>query len=338
MTNTLPTALVLAAGLGTRLRPLTLCRAKAAVPVAGVPLICRHLKRLTEQGVDDVVINLHHRPDTIAAVVGDGCSLGCRVRFSWERVALGSAGGPRHALPLLGQRFILLNADTLCNVNLEALLDTHLSRGASVTLAVTKNPAPHHYGGVLIDANGWVKEFAKAGDKRQSWHFVGTQVAEASVFETLADGKPASSIGGLYDRLLAHGRQVATHPIAKRFFDIGTPGDYLATTHAVSAAEGRPLLSVGARTSVHPTAHVKRSVLWDDVVIGADCVVTDCVICDGVHLPRGSVLTGQAVVRVPPIREYLSPETDATREGELLTIAIKSRMLKSPDANAGGHP
>ena len=338
MTNTLPTALVLAAGLGTRLRPLTLCRAKAAIPVAGVPLICRHLKRLTEQGVDDVVINLHHRPDTIASVVGDGCSLGCRVRFSWERVALGSAGGPRHALPLLGQRFILLNADTLCNVDLEALLDTHLSRGASVTLAVTKNPAPHRYGGVIIDANGWVKEFVKAGDKRQSWHFVGTQVAEASVFETLADGKPASSIGGLYDRLLAHGRRVATHPIAKRFFDIGTPGDYLATTHAVSAAEGHPLLSVGARTSIHPRAHIRRSVLWDDVVIGADCVVTDCVICDGVHLPRGSVLTGQAVVRVPPIREYLSPETDATREGELLTIAIKSRMLKSPDANAGGHP
>ena len=324
MTNTLPTALVLAAGLGTRLRPLTLCRSKAAVPVAGVPLICRHLKRLTEQGVDDVVINLHHRPETIAAVVGDGFSLGCRVRFSWERVALGSAGGPRHALPLLGQRFILLNADTLCDVDLEALLDTHLSLGASVTLAVTKNLAPHRYGGVLIDANGWVKEFARPGDRRQSWHFVGTQMAEASVFGTLADEKPASSIGGLYDRLLAHGKQVATHPVAKRFFDIGTPADYLATTHAVSNAEGRPLLSVGARTSVHPRAHIKRSILWDDVVIGADCVVTDCVIGDGVRLPKGSVLTGQAVVRAPARLEYLSPETDDTRDGELLTIAIKS--------------
>lgn len=324
MTNTLPTALVLAAGLGTRLRPLTLCRAKAAVPVAGVPLICRHLKRLTQQGIEDVVINLHHRPDTIAAVVGDGFSFGCRVRFSWERLPLGSAGGPRHALPLLGRRFIALNADTLCDVDLEALLDTHLSRGASVTLAVTKNLAPHRYGGVLIDANGWVKEFVKAGDKRQSWHFVGTQVAEARVFEALADGKPASSIGGLYDQLLAHGKQVAVHSISRRFFDIGTPADYLATTHAVSTAEGDPPLSIGARTSIHPRANIKRSVLWDDVAIGADCVVTDCVICDGVHLPRGSVLNGQAVVRVPPIREYLSLETGDTRAGELLTVAIKN--------------
>ena len=324
MTNTLPTALVLAAGLGSRLRPLTLCRAKAAVPVAGVPLICRHLKRLTERGLDDVVINLHHRPDTIAAVVGDGFSLGCRVRFSWERVPLGSAGGPRHALPLLGQRFLLLNADTLCDVDLEALLDTHLSCGASVTLAVTKNLAPHRYGGVVIDANGWVKEFAKAGDSRQSWHFVGTQVAEARVFETLTDGKPASSIRGLYDRMLSHEKQIAVHPISERFFDIGTPADYLATTQAVSSAEGHQLPSIGARTSVHPRARVKRSVLWDDVVVGADCVITDCIICDGVQLPRGSILTGQAVVRVPSIREYLSPEKGNTRGGKLLTVPIKS--------------
>ena len=99
MTATLPPALVLAAGLGTRLRPLTFCRAKAAVPVAGVPLICRHLTRLAARGVRDVVVNLHHRPNTITGVVGDGAALGCRVRYSWERVLLGSAGGPRRAPP-----------------------------------------------------------------------------------------------------------------------------------------------------------------------------------------------------------------------------------------------
>ena len=118
MTATLPAALVLAAGLGTRLRPLTFCRAKAAVPVAGVPLIRRHLARLAILGVRDVVVNLHHRPDTIAAVVGDGAALGTRVRYSWERVLLGSAGGPRRALPLLDDRFFLINSDTLCDVDL----------------------------------------------------------------------------------------------------------------------------------------------------------------------------------------------------------------------------
>ena len=322
MTTTLPTALVLAAGLGTRLRPLTFCRAKAAVPLAGIPLICRHLKRLGKQGVHDVVVNLHHRPDTIAAAIGDGSSLGCRVRFSWEQVVLGSAGGPRHALPLLGQRFILLNGDTLCNLDLRDLLNTHLTTGASVTLAIAKNPAPHRYGGVLIDTNGWVREFTPAGDRRQSWHFVGVQIADATVFETLADGDPAASIGGLYDRLLTYGEQIAVHHVSERFFDIGTTADYLATTQAVGAAEKHPSLWFGSRSSVHPTARVKSSVLWDDVVVGAGCVVTDCILADGVHLPDGTILDRQAVVRIPPIHEQIAPTAGETRGGGLLTVPI----------------
>ena len=99
-------------------------------------------------------------------VVGDGAALGCRVRYSWERVLLGSAGGPRRALPLLDDRFFLINGDTLCDVDLRDLLDAHLARNARVTLAVTPNPAPRRYGGVLADADGWVRGFARAGDPR----------------------------------------------------------------------------------------------------------------------------------------------------------------------------
>jgi len=94
-------ALVLTAGLGTRLRPLTLARAKAAVPVDGEPLASRVIRWLAASGVRDLVLNLHHKPDTITGTIGDGSSLGVRVRYSWETPVLGSAGGPRRALPLL---------------------------------------------------------------------------------------------------------------------------------------------------------------------------------------------------------------------------------------------
>ena len=89
-----PRALLLTAGLGTRLRPLTYARAKPAVPVNGEPLVRRILKWLTGHGIRDVVLNLHHRPETIAAVTGDGADLGIRIRYSWEQPVLGSAGGP----------------------------------------------------------------------------------------------------------------------------------------------------------------------------------------------------------------------------------------------------
>src|SRR6476660_5518416 len=105
-------ALVLTAGLGTRLEPLTYVRAKAAGPVNGETLARRVVRWLAAQGVGDLVLNLPHLPDTIAASVGDGSDLGARVRYSWEQPVLGSAGGPRRALPLLTDgrsTFIIVN-------------------------------------------------------------------------------------------------------------------------------------------------------------------------------------------------------------------------------------
>ena len=114
-------ALVLTAGLATRLRPLSLVRAKAAVPVAGQPLVRRILAQLRAAGVSEAVLNLHLLPHTIAGVVGDGSDLGMRVRYSWERPILGSAGGPRLALPLLDEStFLITNGDTLTDAGIPA--------------------------------------------------------------------------------------------------------------------------------------------------------------------------------------------------------------------------
>src|SRR3979490_3361045 len=88
-------ALLLTAGLGTRLRPLTDVRAKPAIPVAGEPMVRRIIRWLASYGIDDFVLNLHHRPETLTAAVGDGSDLRVRVRYSWEQPRiLGSAGGP----------------------------------------------------------------------------------------------------------------------------------------------------------------------------------------------------------------------------------------------------
>ena len=322
--TSLPPALVLAAGLGTRLRPLTFTRAKAAVPVAGTPLICRQLRALAGAGVRDVVVNLHHRPETVAGVVGDGAALGCRVRYSWERRVLGSAGGPRHALPLLDDRFFIVNADTLCAVDFGALLDGHRASGAVATLAVTVHPAPHRYGGVLANPRGRVAGFAPAGAAAGAdapWHFVGVQIVEAAVFRDLPDGMPAATVGGLYDTLLAAGRPMAVHEVAGPFHDIGTPADYAATVQAVAAAEGRPPFSAGDRSEVHPTARVERSILWDDVAVGADCVVTGCVLADGVRVPAGTVLDGRAVAPVAA-PESGPPLANETRVGDLRMVPL----------------
>jgi mannose-1-phosphate guanylyltransferase len=287
-------ALVLTAGLGTRLRPLTDVRAKPAIPVAGEPMIRRIVAWLASHGVDDLVLNLHHRPETITAVVGDGSDLSVRVRYSWEPRILGSAGGPRLALPIIGARgaetFFIINGDTLTDVDLSRLAAAHGESGALVTLALVPNREFLRYGGVQLDDERSVVGFAPRGPSAAgSYHYVGTQITEAAVFEPLSPGEPASSIGGVYDAL------IASRPGAIRgfvcdgaFWDVGTTADYWRTSQAFLANAGAAGPMVGRNARIDATAQVTRSILWDDVEIGPNAVIDACIITDRVRVPAGA--------------------------------------------------
>src|SRR5918997_5280990 len=151
-------ALVLTAGLATRLRPLSDVRAKAALPVAGEPIISRILRWLHDAGVRRVVLNLHHRPETITRIVGDGADWNLDVRYSWEVPVLGSAGGPRRELPLLdADRFLIVNGDTLTDCDLRAVAEQHVDTAALVTLALVQKAVDRY---ALVDAAGIVYGFA----------------------------------------------------------------------------------------------------------------------------------------------------------------------------------
>jgi NDP-sugar pyrophosphorylase family protein len=323
-------ALVLAAGLGTRLQPLTLARAKAAAPVDGEPLVRRTIRWLTGHGLTDLVVNLHHKPETIAAVLGDGTDLGARVRYSWESPVLGSAGGPRHALPLLldppsprdfgtpprhslqgfgetrppspqgkddDQTCVLVNGDTLTNVDLAAMIDQHRRSGADVTMALIPNPRPDKYGSVVLDDGHAVTAFTRRG--AEGFHFIGPQVIEAEVFRPLADGVPAETVLGLYPQLMARRRGSVMGFVSNAtFHDIGTPADLLDTSLALAAADGRPNRPRWGRSvRVAASARVTGSVLWDNVTVEDGCDIDACVVADNVTIPRGARYQRCAIVR-----------------------------------------
>ncbi len=292
-------ALVLTAGLGRRMRPLSDVRAKPAIPVAGDPLVRRVLRWLAKQGVRDAVLNLHHRPESITRVVGDGTSLGIRVRYAWEPRLLGSAGGPRAMMPLVEPLpTFIVNGDTLTDMALAGLADDHRRHGARVTLAVVDQPDRRRYGGVLADEDGWVQEFLPAGHLGPSLHFVGIQLVEPDVFQPLRDGEPASTIGGLYAEMVASGRHlVRAHRVDGRFLDIGTPADYLATSLTLAAEAGVARLPCGPTSRIDASARLVRTAVWDHVVVEAGCELTDCIVTDGVRVGVGTQLTGQILIR-----------------------------------------
>jgi mannose-1-phosphate guanylyltransferase len=296
--------MVLTAGLGTRLRPLSAVRAKPALPVAGVPLAGRILHWLSASGVRDAVLNLHHLAQTITAAVGDGEAFGINVRYSWERVVLGSAGGPARALPLLdADRFFVVNGDTLTDVDLAAVSARHLSSGARVTMALIANPDPLHYGGVSVDEAGRVTGFPRPGPGNRGWHFIGVQAVDASVFAGLDPDTPCETVTGIYQQLVASepgAVQAYISPAA--FCDIGTAADYLSTSLALAPPDGGPGALIGARTRVEPGARVSDSVLWDDVWIGADAELDHCVVADRVRVPAGARFSRRVLVNASEVQ------------------------------------
>jgi NDP-sugar pyrophosphorylase family protein len=288
-------ALVLTAGLATRLRPLSFVRAKAALPVAGTPLIHRILRTLSTAGVRDVVLNLHHLPHTLTRILGDGTALGVHVRYSWEVPVLGSAGGPKRAIPLLQpvSTFLILNGDTLTDIDLRAVVEDHRRSGALVTMAVVPNTEPDKYGGIVVTADGAVTGFVSRGSREPSFHFVGVQVAEPEAFASVPPGVPYETVGALYPALLTdRPGSIRAHRTSGDFMDIGRPSDYLDTSLTLAAREG---IDTAAHAAISPTASVERSVLWDDVVVEDGAMLRECVVTDGVRVPADTSWHGVTI-------------------------------------------
>jgi NDP-sugar pyrophosphorylase family protein len=297
-------ALILTAGHATRLRPLSLVRAKAVLPVDGVPLVSRILEWLRGSGVTDAVLNLQHLPYTITGVLGDGSPLGVRVRYSWEVPVLGSAGGPRRALPLLfddpsrrDSTFLIVNGDTLTTADIRPALEQHRSTGALVTMMVVPNQEPDKYGGVLADADGTVRGFSRRGSGEPSYHFFGAQIVEARAFSRVPANVPYESVSGLYPELIAERPgSVRAFTCGAEYLDIGTPADYLRTSLRMASREGRVQL-IGARARIHQTARLDEAILWDDVEIGRDVTLQKVIVTDGVTVPAGSTWHGVTIRR-----------------------------------------
>ena len=297
------TALVLAAGLGTRLAPLSALRAKAALPVAGEALIRRQIRWLAAAGVIRVVVNLHHRAATITDVLGHGDDLGVAISYSWEPVVLGSAGGPRRALELLARdRFFIVNGDTLTDLDLTALAVEHAASGARVTMAASPE-VPPGYNALLADETGRWYGVRRAGsvDELRSGHaavhFVGIQVADAAAFAGLPPELKSETLRQLYPQLVHEDAgAVRVWTTAATFRDVQTPADYLETARAVATAEGRPI-DRGRQVTIARSARIAQSILWDNVVVGEDVELVDCVVGDRAQVPDG--LRARAASIVP---------------------------------------
>jgi len=219
---------VLCAGLGTRLRPLTDHLPKPLIEVAGRPMVHYPLGLLRAAGVTDIVLNAHYRADQLQAALGDGHRWGLRLRYSVEPRLLGTGGGLRHLLPLIdGERFLVLNADQITDVDLGALIEIHRRRDAIGTLAVVDADTTLAYRRLTV-SDGLLQGLA-APEVVTGPIFTGVQVVERRLFRGRCPADPACIVRDYLLPAIVDGATVAVHHHPGVWLDTG---DRAALDHA----------------------------------------------------------------------------------------------------------
>lgn len=298
-----PKAMVLCAGLGTRLRPLTNILPKPLVPVANRPLLAYALALLERAGVREVAVNLHHLGEKIQATVGDGSEYGLEIAYSPEDPILGTGGGVMRMRSLLqDDSFYLLNGDVLCGVDLKDVLRFHAERGAAATMVVGPLPPGTHFTPLRMDQAGWLVELKDVrrkpvGETRQVM-FLGVHVLEPRIFDFLPPEGFSCINSQAYTAMIEKGLDVAAYFHEGFWYDLGTPAAYLAANLSILSGRVRPPhLDPLDGASADGVLLGKRVRLGVDVKLGPEVAVGDgCEIGDRAQISRSVVWAGEEIV------------------------------------------
>jgi len=228
-------AMILCAGLGTRLRPLTDVWPKPALPLLGQPLFRYNLALLVRAGCTAVCINTHWLPEEMERTARVECArAGVPLSCALEPVIQGTGGGIRSFRDQLADDdFLVLNGDILFAIELRAIISAHRASKAAATLVLMPMPEGERYAAVEIDASAHVRRIAglgPGGAQLLPWHFTGVHVMSPRVFDFMTPTGAEDINRDVYVKMIAKGLPVVGHVAQAYWSDLGTPARYLATT------------------------------------------------------------------------------------------------------------
>lgn len=301
--------MILAAGLGTRLRPLSYELPKPVVPVLGRPLCSYNMEYLRRAGVRSFVLNLHTQPKLIQQRVAGWAGKGVRVDFTLEPVILGTGGGIWNARELLkGGTFVAMNGDTIVSFPFASALAFHRKKKALATLILFPDPAKR-YTPVWVDDGGRITGFGReAGEGTRSGFYTGCQIIEPGLLSKIPPGRASCIIRETYTPLAAGGAPVFGFLSSGRFQEFGTPSDYLEGTLAMLAGTRQeapppgtgdggvtviPPVYISPTAKVAPGARVGPSAVVEDAAtVSEGSSVSRSILWPGAVLPAGEELSG----------------------------------------------
>ena len=301
-------AMILAAGLGTRMQPLSALRPKPVLPVLGIPLLAWPLAWLARHGVREVVLNLHHLPHATRAAAEAWAPPGLSVRFSEEPDLLDTGGGIRHAADFLRESdpSVVISADMICDLDLANLVARHRDRGDRLTLALREDARSERFGTIGLDAAGRIRRIARRfdlGGETRAGVNVSVYVFSAAAFDSLPERTVFNHLDDWVAPELTRGADdlggVVFSPEALLWEPVGTPAEYLAVNldapsvsyfdparHARAlGVRLEPGLVVGAGATLGRGVLLRRAVVWDGETVPDGLRAEDGVFAGGLFHP-----------------------------------------------------
>lgn len=315
-------AMILAAGFGTRLWPLTIGRTKPAIPFLNRPLIAYTLDYLRRSEIDEVIINLHHEPASVREQIGQASDYGLTIKYSVEEpVILGTSGALDRVREILTDGpFVVINGKIITDIDLKTAIEGHIESRAMATLVLLPNPRHERFSEVEVTSNGRIGHFAgfpdpvAAGLRPAPLMFTGIQILDPSIFEYIPRDVFSDSVGDVYPAAMAAGEQIRGYVAQGSWYELSTLERYLTVSLEFLGRDGRHWIA-GEGCRIDPRSRIERSILWQRVTVGSGVEMVECVVGDDVTIPADSRFERCAIVRADVAAKVERPEK--ARPGEI---------------------
>jgi len=286
-------AMVMAAGAGTRLRPLTFSVPKPMVPIANRPVLEYTLDNLKRHGITEAVLNLYSFPDLIKNHFGTGEKWGMKIHYSHEPVLMGTAGGVKKAEPFLkGDTFLVMSGDGLTDINLTELIEFHSERRAFGTMALKAVDARFEYGVTVTGKHGTIRRFVEKprwGDVFSNQVNTGIYVFDPAVFKLIPKGKPYDFGHELWPKLLQRKARIFGYLTDHYWCDVGNLSEYRTAQRDI--LDGKVRIRLPGREI--------RPHIWvgDGTIVGPEVrLEAPCLIGSHSHIARGAHIGAYTVI------------------------------------------
>ena len=295
---------ILAAGFGERLRPITDAVPKPLLPVGNLPLIAYAVKLLAHHGITEVIINTHHLGRAIKEALGDGGDYGVSITYSEEEEILGTGGGLKKMAGELGDgTFVVVNSDTIIDVDLGRAVAQHQKRGALATMVLREDPRQKEFGQIEIDATGRIRRILGQGgstDRLDAYMFAGVHVIEPRFLEYIPTGVNTCINRYAYMKALDNGEVLQSYVSSGYFADAGTPQRYYdVNADALDQKWKLPHADPLAGFAMAPRREVAEVVrMGKDVELAPDVVLVPPILLgDGVRIGEGAKVGPYAILQ-----------------------------------------